>query len=343
MGSTRNHESGRANDRFRVQSTRLIVFALGLCALSAVARAQSRGDKAGAEALFDEGRRLAAAGQYSEACAKFEASQAMDPGVGTMLNLADCYEKQGRTASAWAQFRETVSAARKAGSADRERVARQRVQQLEQKLSYLTIVTWKGQDVSVTRDDVAVDPAVLGTAIPTDPGTHTIAASAPGKRSWSTKVEIGAEADRVSVAVPILAEEAPASDASAKRDGLQPSAAESTSGPRGSPGATQRILGIVAAAIGVAGIATGTVFGVKAASNWSDAKANCEAFPQCSEAGRRLGKDAEQSGDISTISFIAGGVFLAGGAVLFLTAPSAPRERPQLEVGLASLRLRGQF
>src|ERR1044071_7524440 len=100
-------------------------------------RAQSASDKATAEALFGEGRRLMAQANYRDACPKFEASLKLDPGVGAMLNLADCYEKNGQTASAWAEFLEASSAARVAGSRDREELARSRAAALEPKLSRL--------------------------------------------------------------------------------------------------------------------------------------------------------------------------------------------------------------
>src|SRR4051812_16548065 len=68
-------------------------------------------DRPEAEALFDQGRRLLAAGNYAAACPKLEASNRLDPGIGTMLNLGDCYEKNGQTASGWAAFREAAAAA----------------------------------------------------------------------------------------------------------------------------------------------------------------------------------------------------------------------------------------
>ncbi len=66
---------------------------MSLLGLSGLARAQSAGtnNRAAAEALFSEGRSLSAKGRYAEACPKFEASQQLDPGLGTMLNLAECY------------------------------------------------------------------------------------------------------------------------------------------------------------------------------------------------------------------------------------------------------------
>ena len=94
-----------------------------LVALSAVIFtprvAAAQGDKATAEALFAEGRRLMSSGDYKTACPKFAASQKLDPGLGTSLNLADCYEKLGKTASAWAEFRDAAAAAHRVGSKER--------------------------------------------------------------------------------------------------------------------------------------------------------------------------------------------------------------------------------
>jgi hypothetical protein len=324
---------------------------LAVCALTQVvstARAQAGDDKAAAEALFDEGRKLMADQQFAQACSKFEASQRLDPGVGTMLNLADCYEKAGRSASAWAEFRETISAAHKAGSAERERIARQRAQQLEPKLSYLTIVPWQGQEVSVSRDGVAIDQGMLGTAIPIDPGTHVIAASAAGKRSWSTDVVVGDHADRVSVSVPILPDEAPAAAPLVAAGELQPPpppAASKAPADAASPGSTQRIVGVVAAGVGVVGVVVGSVFGLKAASTWSDAKKHCDPYPSnCGESGQKLSKDAQTSGTISTIAFIVGGVGLVSGAVLWFTAPNHTSEaHATLDVGPGSIMMHGRF
>src|SRR5262245_57364431 len=86
---------------------------LALLAPSA-ARAQSASDPATARVLFAEGRKLLAAKNYAEACPKFEESLRLDSGIGAMYNLADCWEKSGRTASAWAMFLDTAAAARAA-------------------------------------------------------------------------------------------------------------------------------------------------------------------------------------------------------------------------------------
>src|SRR5579859_4583015 len=75
---------------------------------------QASGDVARAEALFNEGVKLMESGQLGEACPKFAASQKLVRGIGVTLYLAECYERAGKTASAWAQFRlaESLASAR---------------------------------------------------------------------------------------------------------------------------------------------------------------------------------------------------------------------------------------
>src|SRR6476620_10990144 len=87
-----------------------------LLALPSVSAAQSASDKAAAEALFDEGVTLLKQGKLQEA------SQRIDPGIGTLLYLAETYEKLGRTASAWATFREAASQAQAEGQTDRANI-----------------------------------------------------------------------------------------------------------------------------------------------------------------------------------------------------------------------------
>jgi len=304
--------------------------------------AHADNDKAAAEALFDEARRLMADKRYADACPKLEASQRLDPGVGTMLNLADCYEKNGQTASAWAQFRDTISAARKAGSLDREEIARTRARELEPKLSYLTIVTWQGQEVLVQRNGSTVDSAMLGTPIPVNPGTHEITASAEGKRRWSTTVEVAAGPGTTKVAVPILPDESGGDGAAPQPapggDGSAPAASDSTG-----DGSTQRILAGVVGGVGVVGVVVGSVFGLKASSDWDDAKSDCNPYPDCGPEGAQLGEDASDAATISTIAFVVGGAAIAGGVILWLTAPDGDSSEAAVGIGPGRVLVHGRF
>src|SRR5215471_17101917 len=124
-------------------------------------------DEAAARALFAEGRKLVAGGEYEAACPKFEESFRLDPGIGTGFNLADCWEHVGRTASAWARFLGVAAAAKALGQTERERVARERAAALEPQLSRLTVsVAAQDDGLAVQRDDVALGPASWGLALP---------------------------------------------------------------------------------------------------------------------------------------------------------------------------------
>ncbi|HTU61995.1 MAG TPA: hypothetical protein VMF89_26240, partial [Polyangiales bacterium] len=227
----------------------------------------------------------------------------------------------------------------------RERIARDRAKDLQPSLSYLTVITWKGQDIEVARDGRRIDTALIGTAIPVDPGSHQIVASAPGKRSWSTKVNVRERSDRVTVSVPILAED-PAAAAAAPAINTRTDDYPMPEASGG--GGVQRAFAIVAAALGVAGVATGTVFGLKASSTMDEAKAQCTGsgfkYPNnCSDSSVRLSEDAVQSGQISTVGFIAGGAGIATFALLWLTAPSSSDSSVSLAVAPLAFDLKGRF
>jgi hypothetical protein len=297
--------------------------------------AQDPTAKATAEALFADGRRLMGIGDYAAACPKLAASQRLDPGIGTALNLADCYEKNGRFASAWGEFRAASTAARAAGSSDREQLASERAQALESKLSYLTITTSAAQfaSIQILRDGNPIDSAVIGTPIPVDPGHHTLEAKAPGKKTWSQPFDVTVLPTQVSLKIPDLADES----------GSSPT--PSTPSDKHAQAAAQRGIGIAVGAVGVLGVTVGTIFGLRAKSLWRDAKTHCISIPGvCDQAGVNLGQDAQEAGGISTVAFVIGGAGLLGGTVLYLTAPkSAPEKAISLRVSPSSVAIAGKF
>src|SRR5690349_13325346 len=104
----------------------LVALGFACRALPCVAAPTSSADKAAAEALFNQGVELVASGQLAEGCSKLEASQALDPALGTTLRLADCYDRTGKTASAWALFKEAQGMAHQSAETEREAIAAER-------------------------------------------------------------------------------------------------------------------------------------------------------------------------------------------------------------------------
>ncbi|MEO8982116.1 MAG: hypothetical protein ABI548_21280 [Polyangiaceae bacterium] len=306
------------------------------------------GNRAAAEALFNEGRALMAKSAFSLACPKFEASQHLDPGLGTLLNLAECYEKLGKTASAWAEYREAIPLARASGSKIREDLATERAEALEARLSTLTIRAMGTQDAAaleIRRDGVPVESAELGSPIPVDPGQHTVEASAPGKTKWTATVQVVADATKLAVEVPALA---PAATAESGAGASAGSGAGAVSAPSDAAstarrGSGQRTAAIVVGAAGVVGVGLGAVFGLQARSDWSGAKSHCPSFTTCDDRGLELHSSAASKATLSTVAFIAGGAALAAGAVLWFTADSGKKESVAFGFGPGAAFVRGSF
>jgi hypothetical protein len=314
-------------------------------AQAAGAQTGAASNRAAAEALFNEGRTLAASGKYADACPKFEASEQLDPGLGTLLNLAECYEKLGKTASAWAEYKEAIPLARAAGSKVRQDLATERAQALESRLSMLTIRAMGGTEdangLEIRRDGVPVQPAELGSPIPVDPGPHTIEAVAPGKQKWSSTVQL-TDAAKLNVDVPALTPLA--AGAAPPTDSTKPvESPPLDQGAHSNSGSTQRTAAIVVGAVGVVGVGIGAVFGLGASSKWSDAKSKCTAYPYgCSQDALDARDSAKSKASVATVAFIVGGAAIAGAAVLWFTAGPS-QEKVAVGVGPGAAFVRGSF
>jgi hypothetical protein len=156
-------------------------------------------DPATAEALFSEGRKLMEQGNYAAACPKFEESNKADPAIGTQLNLAMCWEKAGKNASAWAMYMQVANASNSSGRNDRAQLAQARAAALLPTLSKLAITAPAGASIRV--DGVAWSAAATGIPTPVDPGRHTIEASAPNKPNFRRVVDVPANATTITVPV----------------------------------------------------------------------------------------------------------------------------------------------
>jgi hypothetical protein len=320
----------------------------------------SAGDKALAESLFEAGRELMKHGKVAQACPKFAESQRQDPSPGTLINLAQCHEALGQTASAWAEFKEASTLARSKGRDSQAEFADDAVRRLEPKLSKLVIESppTSVPGLVVTRDGIEIGSASLGTALAVDPGEHLIEAKAPGYESFSTKVTLRPDGDARSVALPTLA--APPAKPTPMTPTLaaSPATAQAAPAPRAEEpkpdteaGGSNHTLAYVVGGVGIAGVGVGVVFGLLAKSQADAAEDDPELCPKksCSPAGRSEIDAAETKALVSTVGFGVGVVGIGLGAYLLLSgsgderAEHARRVVADVGPGRAVLGYRGSF
>lgn len=290
----------------------------------------SAADRAAAQALYEQGRELMAAGRASEACARFEESERLEAGLGTQYHLADCYETIGKTASAHALFLEIAARASELGQKSREELARQRAAAVESKLVKLRINVPHGRrgELTVERDGSKLGAAQWGLPVPVDPGMHRVRASGPGLLPWESEIKVPAEPGVVNVSVPPLMSEGTSSFWSPSRK-----------------------VGAAAFGVGAVGLGIGTAFAVRAYSKNEDSnRAGCtrEACPN--EESLELRRAALTAGNRATWAFGVGASGVAAGTVLFFWGGSEGRsEREGMRVAPVAhargggLRVQGWF
>jgi hypothetical protein len=295
-----------------------------VCGLLGAAPLSAQGaDKALAEEMFRQGQTLMQEQRYAEACPKFAESQRLDPGTGTLLNLGVCHEREGKLASAWAEYNEVITLAQRDGRQDRVAYARERIAAVEPRLSRLKIDLPPSADapgLEVRLDGNLMGRPALGVAVPVDPGPHEISVSAPGKRAWKGTVIAPEGPGKVAIVLPAL-EDAPDEAAAPVAPVAAATSPQPTSDRRRGDGKTQRVVGFVLGGVGIVGVGIGTVFGLSAISQYNESNESGCNGNDCTAAAAEIRRDAQSAGTISTVAFVVGGAALAGGAVILLTAP----------------------
>jgi len=333
-------------------SSRLLLLA-ALALSSASARAQSD-DSAMAQSLFDQAKQLMTSGRFAEACPKLAESQRLDPSSGTLINLARCYEQTGRLASAWTKYLEAARAAKVSNNVQRETTARERAAALAPRVDKLVITVAPAlkslAGLEIRRDGIVVGEPAWGVALPSDSGEHQVVAKAPGYAVFQAKATVTGEGQTTSVLVPELVPLAgtPAApvDAAAERPAKENPGSVATSEPGSRQGlGAARTAALVAGGVGIVGVGLGTAFGLMSKSKHDEAGKYCEGTGCTDQLGVTAEQAAQRNGNISTVMMIIGGVGLATGITLWVTAPPRTSSAPSAQVGfgLGALAVKGAF
>jgi len=307
-----------------------LLAALMVCGSAAAQSTEASGqDRATAQTLFREGRKLLVDGQFAEALPKFAESYRLDPGIGTLFNLARCHHELGQFASAIGHYRRVLTETQRRDQAERAADVQARISEIEPRLSFLRVLVAAPVDgLVVKRGETTIGAAQWGVHLPIDPGTHWIAASAPGFLAWRTKLTVQGEKQHVVVEVPALQPEpvvAPPPPSPALTPATLPPAR--TTQPADRPPSLQPVVGGVIAGIGGVTLLVGTGIGIAAKVKHDGATANCgDNGDPCSQDNANIVADAQELGNVGTGVFVAGAVLAAVGVTVWLTSPNDDAE-----------------
>ena len=260
------------------------------------------------EQLFREALALMNEGSFTEALAKLEEAEALDPGIGTQFNIAICYEKLGKLGTAWRNYVAVQQLAHASGKAQREENARAKLEELRPRLSLFVLAPAEPTSMTVKVDGVVIAPSQWATYA-VDPGIHRVDAEAPTRKPWTDSVSAPPEGEAATIRIPMLA--------SVEQAKIVTVGEPTTDG--------RRTLGLVLGGIGVASLIAASITGVVILNDKSTADDACK--PRCASAGgtpNQRAIDAVNEGKtLVPINLVAWGVAAVGlgaGAYFILTS-----------------------
>jgi hypothetical protein len=296
----------------------VIAALLFLAPLASPAFAQpAEDDKALALTLFRRGRELMEEKKIAEACESFAESQRLDPGAGTLLNLAVCHEEQGRTATAWAELSDALALARRDQRLDRIELAEKHMSAIEPRLSRLVVLAPRERALRITRNGGEVPGAAIGVAVPVDPGRHVIEAFSGTRSVFRVEIDVAGDGDRRVVdIVPAEVPPEPAPRFAALAD-ASPRAApvRGDAAPRAS--SFRPVLGWALVGAGAVSIGAGSFFGIRALDEQSKSDDGCRNG-RCTNGAVESNESAKTFADLSTATIGFGALVVAAGVALVL-------------------------
>jgi hypothetical protein len=306
-----------------------VTAALSLTAAPRALAETNTADRAIAERLYDRGRGQIDQGQTTAACDSFAESQRLDPGTGTLLNLAACHEAEGKLASAWVEFREALAATRHEKRPDRLRYALDHLTAIEPRLAYVTIAvaeSEQGQAPLITLDGRVLGPAAWGVAIPIDAGWHEAVAAFGSDKAWRATIHIQ-DGQRRRLQIPektamngsslVDRNDAPVASTAAAVVSAPPPDEAAVSDGRGG----RRIAALLVGAAGLAAVGVGSYYAWSASDLWSQRNRECP-MDRCTADGVTLGGRADSAATVATWT-IGGGLAALGVTALLLLWPRA--------------------
>jgi hypothetical protein len=266
-----------------------------------------------AQARFQRGKDLLAKKSYDEALVEFRASHDIVASPNARLEIARCLLATGKLVAAYAEYGRTSVEAKELIAQDKryqlayDSATAERTD-LQPKLGFVTMtIENPSEGTRVVVGGEEIRRAAWTEPAPVMAGTTEIAVITPGHvdvtrsvtldAGGSTSLEIDAQSGASDAPAPVAAEPPPV-----------------VAPPKASP---LRTWAYVAGGVGVAGIATFSLFGVMAHSSYNDLQSTCGMGPcPASKADEISSGKTKQT--IANVGLAVGVVGLAAGTTLFV-------------------------
>ncbi|HTJ84074.1 MAG TPA: hypothetical protein VL400_20280 [Polyangiaceae bacterium] len=304
---------------------------LALALVQAPSFAQSDADKATARQLGVEGQEALDRKDFKTAEDRYKRADQLFHAPTIALGLARAYAGTGKYVAAQETYNRLIREGAPAGAppAFQKAVedAKAEVGAVSAKIGSVVISVTGADSPKVTLDDQPFSTAALGVKRPVDPGTHVVKATADGYKPAEAKFVVS----EAGTATASLALEKDPNAVVAPAGSGVPAATPAAAGPQGEQphpgvdvgtqgGSSNKTIGFVALGVGGVGLVVGAITGIMAIGKHSDLDKAC-TDGKCTDDKKSDVDSYNTIGTISTVGFIVGGVGVAAGAILLLTAP----------------------
>jgi hypothetical protein len=363
----------------RAEKTLASVLVAALVSSPLAAFAQSDEQRAAARELATAGAEAYKEGKYDQALDSFTKAESLFHALPHLLFIARAHAKRGEYVKAREAYMKVIKEELPANSPraarDAQATASSEVSNIEPKIGRVTVTLANrepAKDLVISIDGVALSSVLVGSPIPIDPGDHVIEGVATGLRGrTAVRVEPGQRREvplrldvdatalpPAPVAAAAATQTAPAPAASAEATGNADGASSEPARPpvnhsstASNSGSGMRIGAYVAFGVGVAGLATGTVFMVQHASKSKEADDLCtlpggECDASVKPKVKSLDDDAKKALTFGVVGLAVGGAAIGTGILLLVLAPSGGSGQSASVTpwfGLNSAGVRGTF
>ncbi|AKT36488.1 PEGA domain-containing protein [Chondromyces crocatus] len=268
--------------------------------------------RAEAQSLTTQGRNALRQQRFADAIDPLTRAVELAPTPQLKLELAQALSGAQRLVEASKILHEIGNAPAETPQAKQtQAAARKMVSEVEARIPWIQIAVLgpKEGEARILIDGKETDASF---EVPIDPGEHTVRVEAEGFKPVERQPAL-AEGEHLELELTL------------EPDGSVEKEVEPAPLPPPKPRRSTPTLAMVAFGAGGLGVAVGSLFGILAFTETSAAKEHCAGNICPNTPDVVSSRDAAlRNGTISTVGFVVGGVGLAAGAVLLLTAPKRP-------------------